>query len=76
MIGVFYATYPLFITKQSLCINALEILTVTVGVILWAPVLSCKRILVLTDNKSMELALNSGKPCVPFTQACLRELWL
>ena len=44
----FYATYPLFITKESLCVNALEIVTVTVGVKLWAPVLSCKCILVLT----------------------------
>lgn len=35
-----------------------------------------QRILVLTDNKSTELALNSGKSRVPFTQACLRELWL
>ena len=72
----FHATYPHFITKQSLHINALEILAVTVSVKLWASVLPRQRILVLTDNKSTELALNFGKSRVPFTQACLRELWL
>ena len=72
----FHVTYPQFITKQSLHINALEILAVTVSVKPWAPVLPRQRILVLTDNKSTELALNSGKSRVPFTQACLRELWL
>ena len=38
-------------------------------------VLPCQCILVLTDNKSTELALNFRKSCVPFTPACLRELW-
>ena len=33
----FYATYPNFITKQSLHINALEILAITVTVKLWVP---------------------------------------
>ena len=72
----FHATYPNFITKQSLHINAIEILPVTVSVKLWAYVLPRQYILVLTDNKSTELALNAGKSRVPFTQACLRELWL
>jgi len=72
----FHATHPQFITKQSLHINALEILAVTVSVKLWASVLPRRRILILTDNKSTELALNSGKSRVPFTQACLPELWL
>ena len=72
----FHATYLHFITKQHLHINALEILAVTVSVKLWASVLPCQHILVLTDNKSTELALNSGKSCVPFTRACLHKLWL
>lgn len=72
----FHTTYPNFITKQSLHIDALELLAVTVSVKLWASVLPRQRILVLTDNTSTELALNSEKSRVPFTQACLRELWL
>ena len=72
----FHATYPEFITNQSMHINGLEIRAVTVSVKLWASVLPRQRILILTDNKSTELALNSGKSCVSFTQACLRELWL
>ena len=72
----FHATYVHFITKQYLHINALEILMVTVSVKLWAFILPRQCILVLTDNKSTKLALNSGKLRVPFTQGCLRELWL
>ena len=72
----FHAAYRNFITKQSLHINALEIPAVSVSVKLWASVLPGQRILVLTDNKSTELALNSGKSRVPFSQACLLELWL
>ena len=69
----FHATYPNFSTKLSLHINALEILAVTVSVKLWVSVLPRQRILVLTDNKSTELVSQSR---LPFTQACLRELWL
>ena len=72
----FHATYPQFITQQSLHINALEILAVTVSVKLWALILPRQRIVVHTDNKNTELAINSGNSRVPFSQACLRELWL
>ncbi|KAL9978542.1 hypothetical protein ACROYT_G016069 [Oculina patagonica] len=72
----FHATYPQFITQQSLHINALEILAVTVSIKLWALILPCQRIVEHTENKNTELAINSGKSCVPFSQACLRELWL
>ena len=53
----FHSTYSHFITEQSLRINALEMLTVTVSAKLWASVLPLQRILVLTDDKSTELAL-------------------
>ena len=72
----FHATYPQFIANHSLHINALEILAVTVSVKLWASILPRQRILVLTDNKNTEHAINSGKSRAPFWQACLRELWL
>lgn len=64
----------IFFMPSTLCIITLKILAVNVSVKPWAPVLSHQHIVILTDNKSIELALNSGKSRVPFTQACVREL--
>ena len=74
--GRFFPQFPQFISDLSLHINALEILSVTVSIKLWASVLSRQRILVHTDNKNTDLAINSDKSRVSFSQACLRELWL
>ena len=71
-----HATYPLFITSQSLHINALEMLAVTVSVKLFASVLPTHPRSNRQCNKSTKLAINPSKSRVPFTQTCLHELWL
>ena len=50
-------------------------LAVTVSLKLWSRKLRGQRILVRTDNQNTELAINTGRSRVPFSQSCLRELW-
>lgn len=66
----------IFFMPPTLCIITLKVLAVNVSVKPWAPVLSHQHIVILTDYKSIELALNSGKSLVPFAQAGVREVWL
>lgn len=57
----FHATFPEFIKLQNMCINELEMLTVTVAIKLWAHKLAGKRLLINCDNEVTVTAINSGK---------------
>lgn len=57
----FQAAYPPFIKEMNLSINALEMLTVTVSIKLWADRLSKKRIIIYCDNQVTVQAINTGR---------------
>ena len=57
----FHAAYPEHIKKQNLCINALEMLTVTVALKVWSKKLTGKRVLIYCDNLVTVNAINTGK---------------
>ncbi len=70
----FHCVFPEKIAKQSLCINALELLTIIVGVKLWAHLWKGKRIIILCDNKVSVDVINMGRARDKFLLKCLREL--
>lgn len=72
----FHSPYPPWLDSTSLSIASLEMLAVTVSVKLWSEDLRRLRILVRTDSLNTALAINTGRSRVPFTQSCLRDLWL
>ena len=69
----FHAIYPTFIKSKKLCINSLEMLTVTVALKLWAHKLSGKKALIYCDNEVTVQAINSGKVKDSFLLKNLRE---
>ena len=71
----FHSTFPPFIAVTSVSIASLEMLAVTVSFKLWSQELQGQRIFVRTDNRTTELAINTGCSHLPFIQSCLRELW-
>ena len=60
--------------ENSLHINALELLTLTVALKVWGSRLRGKRIVVFCDNMASVQVLNSGASRDKFSQACLREV--
>jgi ribonuclease HI len=69
----FHVKYPDFIKSLKLCINSLEMLTVTIALKLWANKLSGKRVLIYCDNEVTVHAINSGKVKNNFLLKNLRE---
>ena len=70
----FHHKFPPFISDQHLHINALELLTITVALKLWANQLAGKKIQINCDNLVSVQAINSGHCINEFMQQCLREL--
>ena len=72
--SAFHRRFPVFILEQNLHINALELLTVTVALKLWAPQLAGKKIQILCDNLVSVQVINKGNCSNEFMQTCMREL--
>ena len=70
----FHAEFPQFVLREYLCINALELLAITVSLKLWGSYFTGKRILVQCDNKTACTVLNTGASKNIFMQSCLREI--
>ena len=70
----FHSEFPEFIKVQGLHINGLEMLTMLVALKLWGKFLKGKRIIMLCDNLSSVVVMQTGKARDRFLQACLREL--
>ena len=56
----FHSEFPVFIQKQNLHINALEMLTIVVALKLWGPMLRHQKMVVCCDNLSSVKVLYSG----------------
>lgn len=70
----FHTTFPSFILRQNLHINALELLTVVICLKLWGTEFQGLRIKIHCDNEASVTVLNTGRSRDPFLQACLREI--
>jgi hypothetical protein len=71
---VFHASFPRFIIRLNLHINALELLGIVVALKVWGYKLRGKRMLVKCDNQTSVAVVNSGRAKDKFLQDCLREL--
>jgi hypothetical protein len=72
----YHAVFPEFIQRQSLHINALEMLALVVGLKLWKKKLRGARLMIHCDNEASVTILNSGATRDVFLQGCLREIVL
>jgi hypothetical protein len=70
----FHALFPPDILQKKLHIGALEMLSLVICLKLWGTHLSKMRIVVLCDNMSVCIAVNTGKTRCVFLQKCLREI--
>ena len=70
----FHGEFPQFIKERHLHINALELLTVMVALILWGKFFHGKRISILCDNIAYVIVLNRGITRNKFQTQCLREI--
>lgn len=70
----FHSLFPAYILSKQLHIGALEMLALVVCVHLWGNYFKHKRIIVLCDNMSVCIAINSGKTRCTVLQSCLREI--
>ncbi|XP_053383791.1 uncharacterized protein LOC128549997 [Mercenaria mercenaria] len=70
----FHVQFPVYILDKNLHIGALEMLSLVVCLHLWGSNFKHRRIIVLCDNLSVCIALNTGKARCSFLQSCLREV--
>jgi hypothetical protein len=70
----FHSDFPTDILKRQLHIGALEMLSLLVCLKLWGKAFCRSRIVILCDNTSVCIAVNTGKTKCPFLQECLREI--
>lgn len=70
----FSSEFPADILAQKLHINALECLTITVGLKLWGHRFKGCKILMHCDNQATVDVVNSGKARDKFLQSCVREI--
>ena len=70
----FHATFPRSIQALGMHINSLEMLTLTVALKVWGRSLAGKKVVMLCDNLSSVVVVQTGRAREPFLQACLREL--
>ncbi|XP_053388259.1 uncharacterized protein LOC128551431 [Mercenaria mercenaria] len=70
----FHSILPSKIIDQRLHIGALEMLALMVCLHIWGKNFRRRRIVVLCDNLSACIAINTGKSKCHFTQSCLREV--
>lgn len=68
------ASFPLFIVKENLHINALEILAVMVALKLWKEKVTGKLVTIFCDNSATVAVINTGRSRDVFMQACVREI--
>jgi hypothetical protein len=70
----FHALFPSEILSFNLHIGALEMLALVLCLHLWASNFRHSRIVILCDNLSTCIAINSGKAKCPFLQKYIREI--
>ena len=70
----FQATFPGALKAKQLHINALELVTVLVALVLWAPQFRGRRMTLLCDNMTSVPVLNKGMTRDSFQADCLREI--
>lgn len=70
----FHSRFPEHILRQRLHIGALEMLSLVLCLHLWGQHLQHMKIVVLCDNQSVCVTLNTGKARCPWLQSCLREI--
>jgi hypothetical protein len=70
----FHTMFPDFINHKNLHIGALEMLSLVICLKFWSTFFKHQRIVVLCDNLSVCIAVNTGKTRCPYLQKCLREI--
>ena len=70
----FYAVFPSLVVQQTLDINCLELLTITVALKLWGSRWYSLRLLVRCDDAVAVTVLNTGRCGNSFLNSFLREL--
>ena len=70
----FHAVFPPFNVERQLHINALELLSVLVGLRLWAPLSQGQGVQIYCDNQTSVQVLNSGRSKDEYLCVCLRDI--
>ena len=70
----FHTQFPEFVKKQTLHINALELLTVVVTLKVWGQLIKGKKMIIYCDDSASYKVLNTGFSRDHFLQSCLREI--